>query len=92
MQLLSDVLGLDISVVESMQAGAKGSAIYAAVAGGVYKNVSDAAAAMSDKSSYTYRPNLENTKKYALIYEEYVKLSEYFAKENQIMKNLKNIK
>ena len=37
----------------------------------------------------TYKPNLENTLKYNELYNEYKKLSEYFAKENNVMEKIR---
>ncbi len=91
MQLYADVLGRKIKISGATQAGAKGSAIFASVAGGYFENISAAARVLSDKCIKEYAPNLENSAKYSAIYEEYVKLSRYFAKENDVMKKLKGI-
>lgn len=89
MQMYADVLGKPISVAASTQAGAKGSAVFASVAGGCFKSVQEAAKVIADESDISYTPNLENTAKYAKLYEEYKTLSSYFAKENPVMKKLK---
>ena len=88
MQMLSDVLGVNVLVPTGTQAGAKGCAIYAAVASGIYDNLAIACDKMAERQIKTYTPDLEKTKAYQNIYNEYLKLSEYFAKENTVMKNL----
>ena len=91
MQILADVIGTKISVVDSKQAGAKGSCIYAAAASGYYGGVKQAADAIADRCTAEYFPNKENTEKYAKLYKEYAELSEYFARENDLLKRIKNI-
>lgn len=91
MQMYADVLGKEIKVAKSTQAGAKGSAILASVAGGYFGTLKEAAAAISDGYDITYKPNFENTAKYLKLYNEYKTLSKYFAEENLVMKRIKNI-
>lgn len=86
MQIYSDVLGKKISVTAGTQSGAKGSGIFAAFAGGAFSSPEEAVSALSDKVGKIYYPDSENTVKYNKVYKEYVKLSEYFAKENPVMK------
>ncbi len=88
MQIYADVLGKPISVSGSNQAGAKGSAIYAAVAGGHFADMTAAANALADGMCATYTPNLQNTQKYAPLYRAYLELSDYFAAKNNIMHQL----
>ncbi len=88
MQIYSDILGKKIRVTESTQAGAKGSALFASVACGYYKNLSEAAKIIADKCETVYTPNKENTEKYKKLYEKYITLSKYFAKENGVMREL----
>ena len=89
MQIYADVLGKEIKMASSTQAGAKGSAIFASVAGGYFEDVQTAADVIADKSEKTYYPNPENTKKYEKIYREYVELTNYFGKANDVMKRLR---
>lgn len=89
MQMYADVLGKPILVAASTQAGAKGSAVFASVAGGCFNTVQEAAKVIADASDVTYTPNLQNTARYAKLYQEYKTLSHYFAKENPVMKKLK---
>lgn len=90
MQIYADVLGKAIRITESKQAGAKGSAVLAAVASGYFPTVEKAAAVIADKCVTIYSPNLENTKKYEPLYKAYKELSEYFGSgKSDIMRRLK---
>jgi len=89
MQMYSDVLGKEIHICKTSQAGAKGSAIYASVACGYFASVPESAAVIADSSDITYYPNPENTKKYEKLYREYRDLCAYFSSENNVMKRLK---
>ena len=89
MQIYADVLGREIRLCESTQAGALGSAIYAAAAAGVYPDIPTAAKAMGSPVVKTYTPNRENQKAYEKLYAEYVKLYDYFGRGgNDVMKRL----
>ncbi len=90
MQMYADVLGKRIKVTSSSQAAAKGSSIFASVAGGYFENATEAAKILADGIEKSYEPNLSNTAKYKRLYESYVVLSEYFARSCDIMKVLKS--
>ena len=90
MQMYSDVLGKRINVTSSAQAAAKGSAIFASVAGGYFDDARSAVAALSDKVAKVYEPNLNNTEKYKKLYDAYLSLSQYFAKASDVMKKLRS--
>lgn len=79
MQIYSDVLRRPISVVESGQGPALGSAIHAAVAAGTYSDVPAAAAAMGRRTEAAYRPDTARADRYDLLYAEYRQLHDYFA-------------
>ena len=79
MQIYADVLGKPVRVPKISQAGAMGSAVLAAFAGGAYPSVRDAAAAMVNVEQTVYTPDPENTRLYADIYKKYEKLSAYFS-------------
>jgi len=92
MQIYSDVLGKPVKVTDSTQAGAKGSALFASVAGGHFRSAREAASVVSDGSKKVYMPDLRSTEKYTILYKEYVKLSEYFGLgTNDVMKKIKNL-
>lgn len=92
MQIYADVLGLPIRVPKNAQSGAFGSAILASVAGGHFASTKEAADALVHLDVITYEPDPENHRKYDLLYREYVKLSEYFAKENDVLKKWKELR
>ena len=88
MQMMADVLGMTIRVVETNQAGAKGIAAIAAVAGGCFTTLEEAAAVIADPCNTVYTPNAECTELYRPLYEEYKSLVEYFGKINPVLKKL----
>ena len=89
MQIYADVLERPISVPDEEQASAKGAAIHAAVAAGVYPDIHAAAKRMATKSKKVYRPNRKSTKAYEPIYRDYVQLHDYFGRTNAaLMKGL----
>ncbi|MBQ7294130.1 MAG: hypothetical protein IJW79_10375 [Clostridia bacterium] len=81
MQIFSDVLGKEIKVTDCAQAGAVGSAIFAAYASGVGSTMEEAVAKLSKPCTIVYKPNKENTEKYKAAYERYKSFSELFTKE-----------
>jgi len=92
MQIFADVLRMPIHIVESEQAGALGSAMFGAVAGGYFANLDEAAKIMVKPSEKTYLPIKENSDIYDVIFEEYVKLHDYFAAKDSVIKNMRKIK
>ena len=93
MQLYCDILKLPISVIDSDQGPALGSAIHAAVAAGAYPSVGAAAEAMGSVLKGVYQPNLDRAKQYDRLYAEYEILHDYFGRgENNVMKRLKALR
>ena len=89
MQIFADVTGRSISVSGTTQAAALGSAIRAAVAGGIYDSMSDAIKVMSAGMIKTYHPIPENVEAYGKLYEEYKILHDYFGRGgNDVMKRI----
>ena len=91
MQIYADVLERDIQIAGSTQAGALGSAMYAAAAAGIYPNIKETACVMSCPAVKIYHPNAENAKAYQTLYAEYKTLHDYFGKENLVMERLGGI-
>lgn len=91
MQIYADVCGREIQVAGSAQAGALGSAMFAAVASGHFQNMEQAAGVLARLKDFSYQPVAENSAVYNKLYDEYVTLCEYFAKENHVMKRLKKV-
>ena len=80
MQIYADVLNRPVEVSETTQAGALGSAIYAAVAGGMYASVTEAADRMAAKVERMYTPNPGAAQAYAEMFGRYRELHDHFGK------------
>lgn len=92
MQIYADVLGMELSTIESTQGPALGSAIHAAVAAGAYPDVRSAAAVMGKVSARTFKPIPANVAAYDDLFAEYTELHEYFGRgPNEVMHRLKSI-
>ena len=91
MQVYSDVTRLPLSVIDSDQGPALGSAIHAAVAAGAYSSVGEASEAMGRVKKAVYTPNEEASQAYDSLYADYVLLHDYFGRgANDVMKRLKS--
>lgn len=77
MQTLSDVLDMPIRVIRSSQACALGTAMCAAVAGGLYNTVTDAQKAMGSEILREYTPIPEHTSIYNRLYDKYIKTGRF---------------
>ncbi len=89
MQIYADVLGKPIRVSKTAQAGALGSAMYAAVAAGAYSDIREASAHMAAPCDMQYFPDPERVSAYETLYREYLALHDYFGKEeNAVMARL----
>lgn len=77
MQTLANVTNRSISVSASTQGCAKGAAMYAAVAVGVYDTLQDAQAAMSEGFLAVYMPEKERVERYDELYKKYLQLGEF---------------
>ena len=91
MQLYADALRRPLSVASVSQAGAQGSAIYAAVAAGEYADVVAAAAAMGRVRHDAYRPDPDRAARYAELYAQYTELYQLFGETTEIMHRLRAI-
>ncbi len=80
MQIYADVLGREIGIAASDQTGALGSAIYGAVAAGLYPTVREASAAMTEAPALCYKPVEKNSAVYDRLYEEYRTLYDWFGR------------
>jgi L-ribulokinase len=80
-QVVCDVLNKPIKVARSEQACALGSAMAAAVAGGIYATFEDAQKNMGSGFEKEYQPIEENASKYKLLYQKYCTLGAFI--ENQ---------
>ncbi len=92
MQIYADVLGREIRIASSTQAGALGSAIYASVAAGIYTDVKTAAKRLAKPDLKVYKSNEEDHTAYSKLYAEYKKLHDYFGSgDNDLMLNINPI-
>lgn len=92
MQIYADVTGRPLSLVDSEQGPALGSAMHAAVAAGAYPDIRAAAERMGKVRKNVYLPIPENQKIYDQLYAEYLSLHDYFGRgANNVMKRLKRL-
>ncbi|MFE5581348.1 ribulokinase [Kitasatospora sp. NPDC056531] len=78
MQIYADVLRRPVSVADSEQGPALGSAIHAAVAAGAYPDVRTAAAAMGRVQKGAYQPDPAAADTYDRLFAEYRALHDHF--------------
>jgi len=97
MQIYADVTGREIKVARTSQAGAVGSAMFAAVAAGAeaggYDTIFEAAQRMAGLQDVVYRPIPDHQVVYDQLFAGYLKLHDYFGRgANDVMKVLKRIR
>ena len=90
-EIYADVLGREINVSLAEQSGARGSAIYAAVAAGLFSSVTAAADAYDRADFITYKPTAAKDT-YNELYSLYLELHDRFGLECELMKKIKKIK
>jgi L-ribulokinase len=89
MQCYADVIGMPISVIGSDQGPALGSAMHAAVAAGVHRDIYAAAAAMGRCHRDVYLPDAMRTRAYDDLYALYDRLHDHFGvRERDLMREL----
>jgi L-ribulokinase len=92
MQVYADVIGREIELASSPQTPALGSAIFGAVAAGVYPTVVEAAERMGGRSTETFRPSAAAHAVYDELYREYRHLHDLFGTgADGTMKRLKRL-
>lgn len=92
MQIYSDVTRLPLSVIDSEQGPALGSAIHAAVAAGAYADVPTAAKAMGKVRKAVYLPDETRAQAYDRLFAEYRELHDHFGRGVAAMRRLKAIR
>lgn len=85
MQMYADVCKVPISVGLTTQPGALGSAVFAAVAAGVYPDVKTASQAMGSRQRNAYVPNPEASAQYDKLFYEYSLLHDVFGRGGSSM-------
>lgn len=92
MQIYADVTRLPLSVIDSEQGPALGSAIHAAVAAGIYPDVATASKAMGKVRRGVYLPDERRAASYDALYAEYLALHDHFGRTDKAMRRLKAIR
>ena len=77
MQIMSDVIGMPVSVVDCDQACALGAGMLAAAACGIYPDVATAQEAMGAPVGCTFQPDMAQHEVYEKLYAEYVALGTF---------------
>jgi L-ribulokinase len=92
-QIYADVTGRTLELGGSAHASALGSAIYAAVAAGVYPDLHTAAAHMGKRKAEVVRPIPEHQRLYDQLYRDYKILYDTFGRgANDVMKRLRKLR
>ncbi|MFY0407532.1 ribulokinase [Solicola sp. PLA-1-18] len=93
MQVYADVTRLPLSVADSEQGPALGSAIHAAVAAGAYPDVPTAAKTMGKVRRGAFVPNEADAAVYDRLFAEYLTLHDHFGRHgNDVMRRLKALR
>jgi L-ribulokinase len=93
MQIYADVTRMPISLLDSDQGPALGSALHAAVAAGAYPDIRAAAAAMGRVVHGAWSPHDDDADRYDALYAEYRTLVDYFGRHgNDVMRRLRKIR
>ena len=92
MQIYADVTRLPLSVIDSEQGPALGSAIHAAVAAAAYPDVPTAAKAMGKVRKGVFVPDEGRAESYDQLFEQYVALHDHFGRSTTTMRRLKAIR
>ncbi len=92
MQIYSDVTRLPLSIIDSEQGPALGSAIHAAVAAGAYDDVASAAKQMGKVRRHVYVPDEARAAAYDALFEHYLALHDHFGRTTTTMRRLKAIR
>lgn len=77
MKILADVTNREIYVTKDDQAPAIGSAVFAAKAYGLYKNVFEAQKSISAGIERVHKPIKENVKIYEKLYKKYKEIGNF---------------
>jgi L-ribulokinase len=92
MQIYADVTRLPLSIIDSEQGPALGSAIHAAVAAGAYPDVPTAAKSMGKVRRAVHLPDEERAQSYDELFGLYLELHDHFGRATRLMRRLKGIR
>lgn len=76
MQLIADMVGMQLSILDADQTCAIGAAMYAAVAAGIYGDADQASEKMAARKVRTFCPNGQRKAAYEAQYQNYLRLAE----------------
>lgn len=76
MQLIADMVGMKLSILDADQTCAIGAAMYAAVAAGIYGDADEAAEKMAARKVRTFCPDQRRKAAYEAQYQNYLQLAE----------------
>jgi L-ribulokinase len=93
MQLIADTSGLTVHVPNWREVPARGSALFGAVAAGVYEDIDAAIEATRPSESKTYTPDMEAKEVYDRVYAIYRTLYESLGRSDvELLHGLKRIR
>lgn len=92
MQIYADVTRLPLSVIDSEQGPALGSAIHAAVAAGAYPDVPTASKSMGKVRRGVFLPDEARARQYDQLFDHYRALHEHFGRSTDSMRRLRAIR
>jgi L-ribulokinase len=92
MQIYADVTRLPLSIIDSEQGPALGSAIHAAVAAGAYPDVPTAAKLMGKVRKAVFVPDEPRAQVYDALFAEYLALHDHFGRNTTTMRKLRAIR
>lgn len=92
MQMYADITKRPLYTATTLQAGALGSAVFAAAAAGIYPDVASASEAMGGVSEKVYMPREKEGEQYDELFVHYVALYEHFGRMSDMMHDLKRIR
>lgn len=80
MQTLANVLNMPIKIARSDQVCARGAAMFAATAAGLFENVNDAKNVMGNGFDKTYEPDVDKARVYQNLYSQYKSFGNFIEK------------
>ncbi|SFB08059.1 L-ribulokinase [Cohnella sp. OV330] len=96
MQIYADATGREIRIADSAETAALGAAMFGAVAAGAerggYATIADASRRMARVREETFKPDRGRALVYDRLYDEYIRLHDWFGREEDMMKRLKALK
>jgi L-ribulokinase len=93
MQLIADVSGLPVQIPDSSEVPARGAAMFGAVAGGAFADISAAVASARPATARTYAPDADAKRAYDRVYAVYHGLHDLLGRSHvELLHGLKRIR